>query len=560
MALIDNKHISLKSLLQENVFEIPKYQRGYSWSKNELEDFWSDLEQLYKNKDLQSHFLGLIVVHSDTDDSSTEKKYIIDGQQRITTSVILLDSIRTAFNKIYDEFADEDANHYSDQITNVIGHISNRERINNPHLILGENDREFFKNFIQSSQKKTYKKNKLTKSQKKIYEAKTFFEERVNEFLDNFEEVEQQVDSLKEMEENLLTKFKNMYIEANEEGEAFIIFETLNARGKALETSDLLKNHVFRQGSKKIDTIQNKWTQMLDSLGNIDATTFIRHYWNSRNKFTRTQGLYKIIKTTISTTKHAEDLVENLSELASVYSAIREPDINSYFDDKQLNMKLRDLKLLKASTYYPILLALYYEEYTEKDILKVLTAIETVIVRNIVVADENPNTFETKFAEIAYNITHHDLDNTESIISELQLITLNDKEFEERFANLTVKQDQEKRYLLRAIDSFENKETQIIKDNNIVHIEHIMPQKPSKWNVDPEQAEEYKNRLGNLTLLGEEYNKNASNDTFEKKKEVYKKSKIEMNKELVNLEKWTFDDIENRQKNLAKLAVKIWTI
>ncbi|MCI8456951.1 MAG: DUF262 domain-containing protein, partial [Mammaliicoccus sciuri] len=462
--------------------------------------------------------------------------------------------------KIYDEFADEDANHYSDQITNVIGHISNRERINNPHLILGENDREFFKNFIQSSQKKTYKKNKLTKSQKKIYEAKTFFEERVNEFLDNFEEVEQQVDSLKEMEENLLTKFKNMYIEANEEGEAFIIFETLNARGKALETSDLLKNHVFRQGSKKIDTIQNKWTQMLDSLGNIDATTFIRHYWNSRNKFTRTQGLYKIIKTTISTTKHAEDLVENLCELASVYSAIREPDINSYFDDKQLNMKLRDLKLLKASTYYPILLALYYEEYTEKDILKVLTAIETVIVRNIVVADENPNTFETKFAEIAYNITHHDLDNTESIISELQLITLNDKEFEERFANLTVKQDQEKRYLLRAIDSFENKETQIIKDNNIVHIEHIMPQKPSKWNVDPEQAEEYKNRLGNLTLLGEEYNKNASNDTFEKKKEVYKKSKIEMNKELVNLEKWTFDDIENRQKNLAKLAVKIWTI
>lgn len=251
MALIDNKHISLKSLLQENVFEIPKYQRGYSWSKNELEDFWSDLEQLYKNKDLQSHFLGLIVVHSDTDDSSTEKKYIIDGQQRITTSVILLDSIRTAFNKIYDEFADEDANHYSDQITNVIGHISNRERINNPHLILGENDREFFKNFIQSSQKKTYKKNKLTKSQKKIYEAKTFFEERVNEFLDNFEEVEQQVDSLKEMEENLLTKFKNMYIEANEEGEAFIIFETLNARGKASRPQIYLKTMCLDKDLKK---------------------------------------------------------------------------------------------------------------------------------------------------------------------------------------------------------------------------------------------------------------------------------------------------------------------
>lgn len=382
----------------------------------------------------------------------------------------------------------------------------------------------------------------------------------MNIFLQNIEETEYQIDALKEIEDNLLKKFKIMYIEANEEGEAFIIFETLNARGKALETSDLLKNHVFKQGANKIDAIQNKWTQMLDSLGNIDATTFIRHYWNSRNKFTRTQGLYKIIKSNISTTKHAEDLVDDLSELSSVYSAIREPDINSYFDDNLLNLKLRDLKLLKATTYYPILLALYYEKYTEKDILEVLTALETVIVRNIVVADENPNTFETIFAEIAYKITHHDFNNTEDIINKLRSITLSDESFQEKFSKLVVKQDQEKRYLLRAIDSYENKETQIIKDNNIVHIEHIMPQKPEKWDVDDELANEYKNRLGNLTLLGEEYNKNASNDTFNNKKKVYAKSKIEMNKELNKLEEWTFEDIDKRQNQLAKLAIKIWAI
>lgn len=172
MALIDNKHTSLDALLLSNVFEVPKYQRGYSWSKNELEDFWGDLEQLHKNDDIQSHFIGLVVVHSDTNDLSTEKKYIIDGQQRITTSIILLDSIRTAFNKIHEEFSNEDAKHYSEYITSVIGHISTREKINKPRLILGEKDKEFFRDFIQSSQKKDYKKINYQKVKRKYMKLK----------------------------------------------------------------------------------------------------------------------------------------------------------------------------------------------------------------------------------------------------------------------------------------------------------------------------------------------------------------------------------------------------
>lgn len=174
MALIDNKHSSLKELFLSNVFEVPKYQRGYSWTKNELEDFWSDLEQLYHDPHISSHFIGLIVVHSDNSDVNNQKKYIIDGQQRITTSIILLDSIRSALNSINEEFSHPDAKHYADGITSVIGHISNREKINQPGLILGEKDEEFFKNLIQSSNKKEYKKSKLTKSQKKYLKLKLF--------------------------------------------------------------------------------------------------------------------------------------------------------------------------------------------------------------------------------------------------------------------------------------------------------------------------------------------------------------------------------------------------
>ena len=87
-----------------------------------------------------------------------------------------------------------------------------------------------------------------------------------------------------------------MYVETDDINEAFIIFETLNARGKDLETSDLLKNHLFRVANKNIEKIKRTWLETVDNLENIDITKFLRHYWNSRFSFTREKELYKKIQ------------------------------------------------------------------------------------------------------------------------------------------------------------------------------------------------------------------------------------------------------------------------
>lgn len=78
-----------------------------------------------------------------------------------------------------------------------------------------------------------------------------------------------------------------MYIETDEINEAFIIFETLNARGKELETSDLLKNHIFRHSNHKLNLVKKDWDRTIENLNNVDPTKFIRHYWNSKYEFTR---------------------------------------------------------------------------------------------------------------------------------------------------------------------------------------------------------------------------------------------------------------------------------
>ena len=94
-----------------------------------------------------------------------------------------------------------------------------------------------------------------------------------------------------------------MYVETDEINEAFIIFETLNARGCDLETSDLLKNHLFRISGKKLEETKRVWIQTLDNLDGIDITKFLRHYWNSMEKFSREKDLYKNLREKINTPK-----------------------------------------------------------------------------------------------------------------------------------------------------------------------------------------------------------------------------------------------------------------
>ena len=109
-----------------------------------------------------------------------------------------------------------------------------------------------------------------------------------------------------------------MYVETDDINEAFIIFETLNDRGKALETADLLKNHVLRRAGDRIDIVKGHWENILDILDNIDTTKFIRHYWNATSKFTRERDLYKKIRDKISNAKESEEFTFNLTKAAKV--------------------------------------------------------------------------------------------------------------------------------------------------------------------------------------------------------------------------------------------------
>ena len=137
---------------------------------------------------------------------------------------------------------------------------------------------------------------------------------------------------------------------------------------------------------------------------------------------------------------------------------------------------------------------------------------------------------------------------------------ISNDEFYNNFVIFSTENKKYIRYIFTNIHCYFDDNHELNYDNNKVHVEHIMPQNidSTDWDLDPDTHEKYLWRLGNLALLAEKLNKKASNRTFEEKKQQYAQSLIKPNQDLVKYSKWTPREIEERQKNLADVALKIW--
>ena len=439
---------------------------------------------------------------------------------------------------------------------------------------MGGADKEFFFEYVQTRgaidyTDKKFDKKKLKPSNYNIFYASKFFNGKVNEFLEKNES--NQYKALNKLYQALINQFILMTVETDDINEAYIIFESLNARGKALETADLLKNHILRMAQNDLPSATETWNTIIDNLDNIDPTKFIRYYWNSTKRFAREKDLFKALRADITSQSDVNALLSNLRSLSKVCAAILHPDDNKDFDLTELNERLIEMQKLDASSYIPIIFALRLQNYSEEDINEVLKAIETLVVRNFVVSGRVANKYELEFAQIAKNISDKtwpsNNDTTESkkptkddILKKLYSLMVPDDEFINNFKVFNSKKTAVIRYLLRKINNFDINETKIIDDPNRVHVEHILPKKINdEWiNFNDDEHETYLWRLGNLTLLGQEYNNRAKNKGFDKKKEIYKKSEIKMTRDLVSIDDWTTLSIVKRQENFAEIALKIW--
>ena len=555
MALQNCSIWNMKTYLGE-VYHIPDYQREYSWEADELSDFWDDLVSTKNDPERANHFFGQIVVHNDQ-----ERKYIIDGQQRTTTAVIFLRALQLFYKDIVKETENLDADERNADITSqFIGRYNTKG--NKLHLILNALDADYFRNNIQLGTPNRKSKEKK-KSHERMRKAFVYFSDKIQEAIDalHTSDVEEVVECLDEFFDTFTTRFNVLYMEATKLEEAFVIFETLNARGRDLETSDLLKNYIFSQ-SKDVESSQKKWNSMINALDKLDPTKYIRHFWNSRHEFTRDKAIYRTISKEICTPKLSRDLLNDLEKYAPVYHAMSFPDDDAVFQNERLIKSLKALKIFKAKAFYPVVLAMKQsdKEYSEADIAEVVGMIEVYMFRNFTICGKVANQSERFFVATARKIYNGELEEISEICECIRREIVSDEEFSSVFSVWTASKSEKEivRYILTKIHQHLDTTLEINLDSSDVHIEHIMPVVATQWDVDEETHEAYLWRLGNLMLLSGPINSSISNKPFEVKKERYRESKIEPNKTVAEFSRWGAEEISERQKALCEAALEIW--
>ena len=541
----------IKDFLSDT-YLIPDYQREYSWGKEELEDLWDDLIYLENNID-DKHFFGQVVVNN------TEKeKYIIDGQQRATTSTILICVIMREFENIYNNSDHQFQKAYkkAQQIQiKLVGTEDEDDEQERFHITLGEIDNLYFKKNIL--EKELFDSKEKYKSHTRLKEAYLYFKEKVSSHISD-NDINKKYDKLISLYNAFTSNFIVMYIESTDINEAFVIFETLNARGKDLETADLLKNYIFRSSGKYISEVKSNWLSIIETLDKVNITSYIRHFYNFYGEFTREKELYRRISKSIHNEKDCKQFVDKLLHLSPVYNAITAPEDNTFFEKQELRESLNNLKTLKAKTFYPIILAADLRKFSEDEIYNITTAIESLVFRNFSICGITANKYEKIFTRIASHIYHGQL-TAEEACNEIRNEIIDDDQFSQIFKKFKTKTKSLIRYILVKIANKYQNETNIALDFNKIHIEHIMPENNSKWEISEKDHTDYLWRLGNLTLLGANFNKRNSNKKFSEKKKGYSDSDINLTKKLLTYDDWGVKQIQLRQEELTAMALSIWT-
>ncbi|GKS87509.1 DUF262 domain-containing protein [Acidovorax sp. SUPP1855] len=225
----------VEHILTSNYFEIPRFQRPYSWEKDNWEDFWND--DLLSTKD--DYFIGSVVTYA-----KGQAKAIVDGQQRLTTITVILSVIRNSYRLLG----------YEDRATGTQLFIERNNKNNESTFVLKtETSYPYLQTSIQSFQSQKIKIN-LGEEEILLQGAFEFFTDCINKEIEKsrsspgISEATRRLRAKNRLDElrDTVLALKLIYVELDNEDDAYQVFETLNTRGKDLATTDLLKNHLAR--------------------------------------------------------------------------------------------------------------------------------------------------------------------------------------------------------------------------------------------------------------------------------------------------------------------------
>lgn len=524
-------------------YVVPLFQRPYSWKKSEWQVLWDDLIELCESESPRTHFMGSIVtIPTNSIPEGVSKYLLIDGQQRLTTIFILLCAVRDHAKQIEDE-------KLAAKIDNTILVNPYEKGLDYYKLQPTQVDRDVFHKLIRSEEQE---------QNCEILECYNFFLKKIKQF---------RVDIYK-IQKIICSNLSIVSVVLSADDDPYLVFESLNAKGRALTQADLIRNYFFmRIHADSQELIYEKyWQPMQDLLGD-NLTEFIRHYLTKNGIDVKQSETYFQIKERINQGDALPHL-QDLHRFANYYSKLLTPERE---DNLRIRKYLTRINRLEVATVYPFLLNCYDEwmqsRISESEFIEIFQVLENFILRRFV-CNVQTRGLNRIFALLYSQVVKDTAIAASSFIDRLKIALQSkdypkDAEFKERLLDVKLygsNRTEKAKLILESLEeSFRHKEQ--VNLNNL-SIEHIMPQTLNGWwknHLGEDWAITHDlliHTLGNLTLTA--YNSELSNSDFLSKRTEFQKSHLELNRYFGGEDMWKRENIEFRAEYLAGLIVNIW--
>ena len=537
-------------------FVIPIYQRNYDWSIAQCKQLLDDIFEVGRSRKKNAYFIGSIVfVHNEEAvlASDPEERTIIDGQQRLTTLTLIYLVIHRIAKELNKKNLEDEIKE-----TYLINKFSPEE--GKLKLRPTENNDKALKYLLDGDD------NEASSQSSKLITNFEYLKMRITK--DNYKIV------LKGLAQLMLVEIS---LDRGRD-EAQKIFESLNSTGLELSQADLIRNYILigLEPKDQKDIYEKYWEVIekyaKDKDSNSRISHYIRDYLTLKNKEIPNIGkVYIKFKAKYPTESPVSipELKKNLTEMNKLvkhYNKLINPEKES---DEEIRLHLNYINRLEVNVAFPFLMQVY-DDFESKIIdkptfLKVLELIQSFTWRRFIVGLPT-NALNRIFMNL------YDKVNRKDYLSSIQkslLQKLGGRRFpkdREVIEALKIKdvyniKPKSRVYFLERLENFENKEVVPIEGNRNITIEHIFPKNPDlQWKDDLghdyTSMENYLHAIGNLTLTGD--NSKLSNKPFMKKRVLYSKSRLWMNRYLSNLERWGVNEIEKRIDLISERFLKIW--
>jgi len=535
-------HDQLGHILADQLVEVPDFQRGYSWEHFNVQEYLSDLERA-RSKD-SSYFMGTIVFAKPA--GGSERRKIVDGQQRLATTAILLIAIRDYLAELgREELA-------TSTTAKFLRRFSIREEGDVDSLILSPKDQDAYDAILAGDAGRVPATDKI----RACYEL-------CREYLNGISPARADYRKLVDIIDQLDRRVQVLVAVASDLPEAYVIFETLNDRGADLTTADLLKNYLFSASkASEFSYVQTGWNVLETNLGSRpeELVKFVRFEYMSRHGRITTRKLYRALQDDMQEDPGVKKYVQRLKRTQEVFLALRDPDSDYW---KDVNVDVRDAlvayRRFGFEGSYPILLAAF-REWDKQRAARLLVKLAIWSVRAQFVGRLGTGTAEEAFGTTALEIANGSARNQIDVRKSLSKVIPTDTEFKIAFIASGKLSINRVKYVLamleKAADAKASKPERALDwTSTAVTVEHTMPLSAA-GSDDAMQVKVHE--IGNLALLEKKLNHQLGSKKFESKREVYKGSDFRLTKSLAAHDKWNVEEISQRTAELADLACLAW--